>query len=177
MMIFSRPGNWSLNVRVFPKKGLRRASRLGHPLSSQRLAPRRCSTLLVVVGSRTWLPSARVRRHTHINKLELLATLSTVKWRLRSSKQQRCRLLHLVDSQVVGAIVTKGRTSSLVLRSTIQKLSALLIAGCVYPSYLYVASEDNPADLPSRWQWVGKFRRPGLKLRPSDRGCAKPKRR
>ena len=119
----------------------------------------------------------RESEDTHINKLELLATLSTVKWRLRSSKQQRCRLLHLVDSQVVGAIVTKGRTSSLVLRSTIQKLSALLIAGCVYPSYLYVASEDNPADLPSRWQWVGNFRRPGLKLRPSDRGCAKPKRR
>ena len=67
----------------------------------------------------------------HINKLELLACLSTFKWRLRSASQFRSRFIHLTDSQVCGSICTKGRSSSKILRTTIQKLSALTLAGTV----------------------------------------------
>jgi len=74
----------------------------------------------------------------HINKLELLAVVNSVKWRLRSWKQQRCKFIHLVDSQVCGAILAKGRTSSKVLRPSLKKLSALLIAAGAYPSYIYI---------------------------------------
>ena len=57
----------------------------------------------------------------------------------------------MVDSQVVGAILTKGRTSSKLLRPTIRKINALVLAAQLYPAYIFVASEDNPADIPSRW--------------------------
>jgi len=90
----------------------------------------------------------------HINKLELLAVVNTVQWRLRRRDQQRRRFLHLVDSQVVGAIVSKGRTSSKLLRPAVRKLSCLILAGGLYPLYQFISSEDNPADLPSRYRWL-----------------------
>ena len=108
-----------------------------------------------------WRNSAGV----HINKLELLAVFNSLKWRTRSTKQQRSRFLHMVDSQVVGAILTKGRTSSRLLRPTIRKITALTLAAQLYPAYIFVASEDNPADIPSRW---GVSRRKAVKLRKSQ---------
>ena len=90
----------------------------------------------------------------HINKLELLATLNTIKWRLRRTGHQGSRFIHLVDSQVTGSIVTKGRSGSRLLRPGLAKLASLVLAGNLYPVYLYVASEDNPADIPSRRKWA-----------------------
>jgi hypothetical protein len=103
----------------------------------------------------------RTSENVHINKLELLAAFNCLKWRTRSHKQQGSRFIHLVDSQVVGAILTKGRSSSRLLRSTVRRVNALVLAGNIYPAYAFVASEDNPADLPSRWQYVAKLRRKG----------------
>jgi hypothetical protein len=94
----------------------------------------------------------------HINKLEALAVVNTVKWRLRNKAQLRSRFVHLVDSQVCGAIFAKGRTGSRALRTTVQRYNCLLLAGQLYPSYIYINSEDNPADLPSRWRWLKRYR-------------------
>ena len=94
----------------------------------------------------------------HINKLELLAVLNAVKWRLRKTSAQQSRFIHLVDSQVVGAIVTKGRTSSRKLRGSVKKLCMLTLISECYPAFLFINSEDNPADTPSRYQWL--HRRP-----------------
>ena len=95
-------------------------------------------------------------KDTHINKLELLAAFSSLKWRARKTGNQNSKFLHMVDSQVVGAILTKGRTSSQLLRPTIRRISALVLAAQFYPAYIFVASEDNPADIPSRYSWVSK---------------------
>ena len=103
--------------------------------------------------------------NVHINKLELLAVLSTIKWRTRRASQQRSRFIHLVDSQVVGAIVTKGRTSSRNLRPTVLKTNALILAAQIYPCYIFVHSEDNPADLPSRFAWSNERRRKRRKIK------------
>ena len=108
-----------------------------------------------IVHGFPWRNSTNV----HINKLELLVVLSTIKWRTRRASQQRSRFIHLVDSQVVGAIVTKGRTSSRNLRPTVLKTNALILAAQIYPCYIFVHSEDNPADLPSRFAWSNERRR------------------
>ncbi len=86
----------------------------------------------------------------HINLRELQASVVALRWRLRSSHHLRSRFVHLTDSQVCAAILTKGRTSSRKLRATLRRWNALCIAGDAYPIVGYVVSEDNPADRPSR---------------------------
>jgi hypothetical protein len=87
----------------------------------------------------------------HINHFELLAVLNAVRWRVRKASQVGSRFLHLVDNQVVSAILTKGRTSSLRLRHTLRRFNALLLAAGLFPAIGFLNSEDNPADVPSRW--------------------------
>jgi hypothetical protein len=47
-------------------------------------------------------------------------------------------------------VLTKGRSSAGALRTQVRRWNALVLAGNVYPLLGYVASEDNPADRPSR---------------------------
>eukprot|EP00435_Cladocopium_sp_Y103_P061339 s256_g23.t1 len=94
----------------------------------------------------------------HINVLELQAAVNSMQWRLRKVSGFSQRLLHLVDSQVIAAVVAKGRSSSRRLRKGLQRLSALSLSGGLYISVGYVATHDNPADLPSRWQNMPKRR-------------------
>ena len=91
------------------------------------------------------------KHHAHINVLELQAVVNGMQWRLRKTTGFRVRLLHLVDSQVIAAIVAKGRSSSHRLRKGLNRLSALCLAGGLQLAIGYVATHDNPADLPSRW--------------------------
>ncbi len=65
---------------------------------------------------------------SHINHLELLAVLNTFKWKLRSVANFGKRFLHLVDSQVVASILTRGRTSSQLLRNTVRRVNALVLS-------------------------------------------------
>lgn len=65
------------------------------------------------------------RAEAHINCLELQAVLNAVKWRLRKAARCNQRILHLVDSQVVAAILAKGRSSSFRLQLTLSKYAAL----------------------------------------------------
>ena len=88
---------------------------------------------------------------SHINHFELLAVLNAVRWRVRTASQIHSRFLHLVDNQVVSAILTKGRTSSLRLRHTLRRFNALLLGAGLYPAFGFLNSEDNPSDIPSRW--------------------------
>ena len=88
---------------------------------------------------------------SHINLYELLALFHSIKWRLRNSSSIGSRSLHLVDSQVVASIVAKGRTSSRKLRGTLRRLNSWLLAGSLLAAFGYLHSEDNPADVPSRW--------------------------
>jgi len=87
----------------------------------------------------------------HINLYELLALLRAIKWRARSCSNLGSRILHLVDSQVVASMCAKRRTASRKLQGTLRRLNSWLIAAHFWPLYAYVHSEDNPADIPSRW--------------------------
>ena len=60
----------------------------------------------------------------HIS-LELRAVLTTLKWRLAHKGQVGKRFLHLVDSLVVLHALSRGRSSSRKLRSTLSRICAL----------------------------------------------------
>ena len=98
-----------------------------------------------VVHGYSWKHSA------HINVLELQAVLNGLKWRLRKSTNGRCRVLHLIDNQVVCSIIAKGRSSSLRLKRGLKKLNSLVLASGVVLAVGYVATDSNPSDIPSRW--------------------------
>ena len=115
--------------------------------------------------ARAW-PRAGIRAHlfnwrvvhgyawkhaAHINVLEMQAVVNGLRWRLRKLTHFRHRVLHLVDNQVVASVIAKGRSSSFRLRKSISKLTSLCVAGGLQLSVGYVATHDNPSDLPSRW--------------------------
>ena len=86
----------------------------------------------------------------HINKLEMRAVYTAIKWRLFKQKISQCRCLHLVDSMVSLQILNKGRTSSRKLRALSKRIGALLVAGRLLLILAYVHTSQNPADRPSR---------------------------
>jgi len=85
----------------------------------------------------------------HINVLELRTLLDAVRWVI-SHPGDSLRVPAFVDSQVVQAIVSKGRTSSRSLVYVLRHLSCLLLATGISLSCFYVPSALNPADAPSR---------------------------
>lgn len=86
----------------------------------------------------------------HINKLELRAVETSLRWRLFRLRQPNARILHLVDSMVSLHVLNKGRTSSRRLRSVSRRIAALQIAGNFLLVLAYVNTKVNPADAPSR---------------------------
>lgn len=87
----------------------------------------------------------------HINSLELRAVLTTLKWRIQNKGLRRRRFLHLTDSLVSLHVLTRGRSSSRKLRSSLCRINALLLVSSCHPLWGYVHTSQNPADRPSRW--------------------------
>lgn len=86
----------------------------------------------------------------HINVLELRSILHALEWRARSSVSHSQRFLHLSDSQICLAVLTKGRSSSKRLSHWLRKICALCLTLNIYPLYAWIESRLNPADEPSR---------------------------
>ena len=91
------------------------------------------------------------RGKEHINSLELRAILNTVRWRIEQKGHSGCRMLHLTDSLVCLHALTRGRTSSRKLRSSMARISSLLLCSSSQVLWGYVHTDSNPADKPSRW--------------------------
>ena len=87
----------------------------------------------------------------HINALEMRAVLTALKWRIQVKRNIKGRMLHLVDSLVVLHALSRGRSSSRKLRSTLSRINALLLCSPNQALWGYVSTEQNPADRPSRW--------------------------
>ena len=90
------------------------------------------------------------RSNEHINVLELQALLTSLRWRVVRNSDSNCKALHLIDSMVALHICNKGRSSSHKLRSIMYRLAAWLLVSGLVPFLAYVASQENPADRPSR---------------------------
>ena len=86
----------------------------------------------------------------HINKLEMRAVETALRWHLFRHRAYGKRVLHLVDSMVSLQIINKGRTSSRKIRSVSKRIAALLISGNLLLTLAYTATATNPADAPSR---------------------------
>ena len=91
----------------------------------------------------------------HINVLELKALIATVRRRMRARPNIGARFIHFCDSQVCIAAACKGRSSSNKLQRQLMRLNALLLSTSSHPFWVYVwvyiRSELNPADEPSKW--------------------------
>ncbi len=85
----------------------------------------------------------------HINALELRAVVRALQLTIRN-RNTGIRVLGLVDSTVVVAAVSKGRSSSFVLLRQLRRLTALCLAYDVRLYLRWVSTESNPADAPSR---------------------------
>ena len=131
-------------IKAWPRAGIR--SRLFH---------------WKIVNGYAW------KHRSHINVLELQAVVHSMQWRLRKLSGFRSRVLHLVDNQVVASVITKGRSSSFRLKRSLQKLTSLVLAGELRLAIGYVATDDNPSDIPSRWA-----SKPGRKSNIAKKGSS-----
>ena len=89
-------------------------------------------------------------RKDHINALELRSIIHALEWRVFHRKEERLRVFHLTDSYVCMSVVSKGRSSSAMLKPLLQRLGALLLAFDLYLLIGHVESLDNPTDHDSR---------------------------
>ena len=91
--------------------------------------------------------------NTHINELELQSVLLGVRWlcSLVSIRGSGRRIVFLVDNAVTKYAVTKGRSSSIPLLKVLRRLCCLLVAMEIRLKLIYIPSEMNPADGPSRF--------------------------
>ena len=62
----------------------------------------------------------------------------------------RTRFVHLLDSQVCIGVFGKHRSTTQMLNRIVRRASARELAGFLMPIYVYVRSENNPSDKPSR---------------------------
>ena len=74
----------------------------------------------------------------------------------------------LVDAQAVLFALIKGRSSAPTLRFEVRRIAAHALAADVLLHFLWVPSEHNPADAPSRGlRWRSSHRRPPRTTRPT----------
>ena len=92
----------------------------------------------------------RWKLRSHINALEMKMILQTVQWRSRFSSAINTRWVHLADSMVSNYILSKGRTSSVLLQPIVRVLNAHLLALNAVQLHAHVESAENPTDAASR---------------------------
>ena len=93
---------------------------------------------------------ARRQHEAHAGSLEASGLHLLLRWLLRVGKRHGHRVVALVDAKAILCAASKGRTSAASIRNDLRKIAALTIAGDLHMHYVYVPSEDNPADAPSR---------------------------
>jgi len=137
-------------IRLFPDEG--------DPVEKARLGvPRR-----LPISHRHFRHaiSARAQWKAHSSVLEAHGLALAVRWRARQHKAHHKRLLLLVDAQAIIGCAVKGRTSAKAVRAPLRTFAATCMAADILARILYIPSESNPADEPSR----------GIKRRRSELG-------
>lgn len=94
--------------------------------------------------------SIRARRKERPEVLEQRALIMGVQWLLRSISHVGKRVVVLLDSRVAFGASRKGRSGAHSLSFLIKRLAALTLISGLLVSFLYVPTEFNPADRPSR---------------------------
>ena len=89
-------------------------------------------------------------RPEHINPLECRAVLAAVRWASSVPSAVRSHLTLFTDSRVVMFAVNKGRSSARLLYHRVKLISAYLLAFGIRLRLVWIPSDMNPADAPSR---------------------------
>ena len=114
----------------------------------------------------TTIFSVKLTDDDHINIRECKALLFYLRWLLRARARHRHRVVVLVDSKVVVGAVCKGRSGSPALNAWVRRIHCLAFAGGIRLSLIFIPSEHNPSDFPSRG-----LRLPGRRRRPTEERC------
>lgn len=86
----------------------------------------------------------------HINNLEVRAIIHSIEWRIRHLKECQVRIFHLTDSYVAMCVISKGRSSSRMLKPLLTRLAVALLAWDLQLIVTHVESSENPTDNDSR---------------------------
>ncbi|CAK0797626.1 unnamed protein product [Prorocentrum cordatum] len=113
--------------------------------SSRGFAPEHALVLDVMRSTSTKGSDVSWQQAAHINELGMRAYLSALRWRLRAEKNLQTKFLHLLDSQVSIAVLTKHRSGSRQLNRIARKVSALELASGVMAILGFCRSGVNPA--------------------------------
>ena len=98
----------------------------------------------------------RDQHSDHINRLELRAIYTALRWRLLRRKEVRTKFLHLTDSMVCLHVLNRGRSSSSRIQTLLYRIGSLMLASGMHACVSYVATHLNPADRPRRRARVKK---------------------
>ena len=120
------------------------------PDTSMRRAPVPLEDSLLK-HSWTTTQSCKFARKDHINLLELEMLHAEVKARVDSG-HGCCRCVNLCDSRVVVGAFAKGRSSSKNMNHGLRRILPWLVAGDLQLVNLWVSTDKNPADFPSRFR-------------------------
>ena len=101
--------------------------------------------------------SFKKRRDAHPGSLEASGLLLLLKWITRSSKHHSKRVPILVDAQAILGAAAKGRSSARSINLDMKRIAVVTFSADLLAAYVYVPSEDNPADAPSRNVKTRKF--------------------
>ena len=96
------------------------------------------------------LISSKAKWQAHSGLLECHGVLLTVKWICRSRARHHRRAVILVDAKTALGSISKGRSSARALRRTLRSTAAHCLAADLLLRLVYIPSESNPADGPSR---------------------------
>ena len=94
--------------------------------------------------------SSKRQFDAHSGALEAHGVALGLRWLLRSVERHGRRTSILIDAQSVLGAARKGRSSARSLKREIRFIGSLVLAGNLLLRCLYIPSEDNPADAPSR---------------------------
>ena len=135
-------------VSVGAAKGFAKYSGIGPSVEEQRAL---LDGVGEEVGKMDWghVVASKFRHKAHINVLEAAAGLTAIR---RAAKDERRGRKFMVfgDSAAVTAALTKGRCSSFTLLVAVRRIMAVILATGSRPKFVWIPSESNPADEPSR---------------------------
>jgi len=100
----------------------------------------------------TWhtIVASRWRRLEHIASLEARAASTAVRWAVSIPSAIGCKVVLISDNQTVVAALSKGRSSSYSLLRRLRTVAAAVLAAGIHLITLWVPSDLNPSDEPSR---------------------------
>ena len=147
--------NKSLGVTAMHASLLRRVNHTGSDVRittgmilNPKAYPRQSSCSAWWVWSKVF--ACRWSKADHINSLELRSIIHSLEWRINHLKECQIRAFHLTDSYVAMSIISKGRSSSRMLKPLLCRLAVALLAWDLYLVVSHVESLDNPTDDASR---------------------------